>query len=185
MHLGEEKRIAFSFLFSLFLLLILSSPLRRPSTQPQPLAPPYLPLQFPGSSLRRLTASGLSRSAAPFFPWGDTRFFVFFFFPLLDGTTTLFPSSSSLIWVCFWSFGIALWIGLGTVAWFRRMGHCAVRTGAGRLLRLLYCCCCCCWWNLYIWRISFSLCLSLLVNWWLSKSGFENPLSFLESYNTC
>lgn len=38
--LREEKRRAFSFLFSLFLL----SPVRRPSTQP--LTPPYLPLQL-------------------------------------------------------------------------------------------------------------------------------------------
>lgn len=170
---GRKRKSLFLFIFFIFIVSCPTTFHPTPNTA-------ISPAPTPGSSLRRLTAAGLSRSAAPFSPWGNARFFVLFFFPLLGGTTTLFPFFSSLIWVCSWSSGIALWIGLGTVAWFRRMGHCAVRAGAGRFSRLIYCRCYC-WWNLYIWGIS----LSLLVNWWLSKSAFENPLSFLEFYITC
>lgn len=154
--LREEKGRAFSFLFSLFLL----SPVRRPSTQP--LTPPYLPLNsgFLAPPIDRRRPFKIRRSLLLLRQRSLLRILL-----LLSSSWRYYYSLSLLfffnlslfliVWDC-------LWIGLGTVAWFRRMGHCAVRAGAGRFSRLIYCRYCC-WWNSYIWGISLSLTLGKLV----------------------
>lgn len=171
---GRKRKSLFLFIFFIFIVSCPTTFHPTPNTA-------ISPAPTPGSSLRRLTAAGLSRSAAPFSPWGNARFFVFFFFFPLGGTTTLFPFSSSLIWVCSWSSGIACelgWVLLrGSDEW--GIALCGLVQEGFRD------------WFIVVTAadeiriFGGSLSLSLLVNWWLSKSAFENPLSFLEFYNTC
>lgn len=132
---------------------------------PNPLTPPFLPLFSFNCRVPRSADWPPSPSQDP--PLA----------PPLEATLASSSSSSSSwlydyslssfffrIWVCSWLLGSALWIGLGAVASFRRMRHCAARTGAGRFSRLVYWGGCC-WWNLYIWGGSLSLPFSFLFFW--------------------